>query len=668
MEDNPNHQDDIDIDINGDDSDDEGYEYTPGGDCTFFTTLSTNSLQRLKQNDPSLTNIVLALSHFIDGKYFFNSIDWKVNGDCIASNTQLEKLAIIFGRHNHPYYILGDEGHNLPTRQQLQDFFSCVYRNSSVKYISIELIQIDNEFGGGLIEGLSGHQSLETLIICNGSIESIGCTAIGEVLKHPASKVKHLSLIKSQLDDNGLSIVCDSLLGNSTLKKLDLSDNRITSVGWQRLLPVLQHPSCKLIELGLVRTGINDERANILGNALHGTSSLKELNLTSNESVSSAGWQRLFNQLSETTIVHLQLVFNNIDDAGLAALATVGSLNSLDLRRNQSITPSGWRTFFILLQRIRIQLKKLSISGNNVGDEGIDALGKLLSTKALLKTLELNELSDYGPGNMITSSVSSQEWISLFTKLKDSNNLTKLVELHLQLNHIDDEGLRHLVSLVSSMSSLKYLNLNSNRRVSPAGWQALSDYLQSPNFALKEICLDNNNINDDAIIKFAGLLVHNKTLEWLDLYECLDDDDYFLITERGWEALSTLVCNKTSIMDTYNSNHTLRHVGDHNAMNLRSYLHLNSNKDKVEVARQKILQTHFSDNDTSKIQELLDMELKMIPAAIAWIGRPTSIDWTGKKVSGLSTMFNLMRRLPDLFDSTAQKKPGIAAKRKRGIV
>ena len=111
-------------------------------------------------------------------------------------------------------------------------------------------------------------------------------------------------------------------------------------------------------------------------------------------------------------------------------------------------------------------------------------------------------------------------------------------------------------------------------------------------------------------------------------------------------------------MDTYNSNHTrhdicwdYRNIPD----NLVSSLKLNKNEDKVEVARQKILQTHFSD-DSPNMQDLLHMELEMMPTVIAWIGRPAHIGWKGTYVSGLSAMFNLMRKVPDLFDSNAQKK------------
>ena len=129
-----------------------------------------------------------------------------------------------------------------------------------------------------------------------------------------------------------------------------------------------------------------------------------------------------------------------------------------------------------------------------------------------------------------------------------------------------------------------------------------------------------------------------------------------------------LVCNKSSIIDTYNSNHILQDL-NYFPDDLESYLELNKNEDKEEVARQKILQTHFStgDGDTSKLEELLDMELEVMPTVMNWIGRPLSIDWKGTNVSVLSLMYNLMRRLPDLFDSDVHnnKNSSLVSKRKR---
>ena len=66
------------------------------------------------------------------------------------------------------------------------------------------------------------------------------------------------------------------------------------------------------------------------------------------------------------------------------------------------------------------------------------------------------------------------------------------------------------------------------------------------------------------------------------------------------------------------------------------------------------------------------MELQVLPSAIAWIGRPLPIgwkhhvDWKGTNVAGLSLLYDLTRRLPDIFDSSAKKKKTNVAKRKRG--
>ena len=263
---------------------------------------------------------------------------------------------------------------------------------------------------------------------------------------------------------------------------------------------------------------------------------------------------------------------------------------------------------------------------------------------------------------------SRQGWVSFFNALQDSN-LNDLVWWSLDNNSIDDEALQLLVGLVSNMSSLKNLNLSATQSATPTGWQALTRYLRSPHFALKELDLGQNHINDDALIAFTSALAHNHTLEALNLFECTDEDGFFSITDSGWRAASYILCNKTSIKDTFNSNHTF-HIfsGGDNNDELKSCSDLNRNRDKVEVARQKILQSHFSTEDdmATNIQEFLDMELEVMPTAIAWIGRPTPVKWRGTNVSGLSLMFNLTRKIPDLFDSNAHKKP-LAAKRKRGL-
>jgi len=637
-------------------------------------TLDKKALIKLKQNDPSITNLTLGLHSSGGREPFFNSIDWKENGGCIVNNTHLKRLRIYHNPSSvfSPKYILGDEGHNLPKRRQLQEFFSCIYRNSSIHQIEIIAIDISDEFGGGLIEGLSGHSSLIRLEI--GQYSSLGSrfiSALGKILKHPMSKLKVLSLPNIQVDEESFSIICEALLGNTKMKSLCLKGNtQITSTGWRALSTVLQHPDCKLTNLVLGWTDINDVGSNILGSALS-VSSIKALDL-SNAKISSAGWQTLLNELSQASIEKLHLFHNCVSDASLASLTNISTLKVLDISINKSITPEGWQSFFNTLQPRGTKLQKLDICGNAIGDIGVTALGSLFSNMSTLKAL------DMGSAALVTS----QGWVSFFTTLQESN--LDLVDLNLGSNSIDDEGIQLLVRLVSisRMISLTHLYLGANRLVSPTGWEALTSPLQSPSCALEELYLDGNKISDDTLTAFKSALGDNRTLKRLSLERCTmededasdnEDDNEDFIT-RGWEALSSLLCNKSSIIDTYTSNHTLQYVGPGYAVDLTlpgdlaSLLELNRNKDKAEVARQKILQTHFSNSDSSKIQELLNMELEVMPIAIAWIGRPTRDDWNWnwRSVSGLSLMYNTMRRIPDLFDdSNTQKKKPVDAKRKR---
>jgi len=283
----------------------------------------------------------------------------------------------------------------------------------------------------------------------------------------------------------------------------------------------------------------------------------------------------------------------------------------------------------------------------------VAALGSLLNSMNTLKTLNMGGMIYLDDAENSSEHMTPQGWVRLFTSLQDSD--LNLVKLYLGENQIDDDGLHLLIPLVSNMTSLKHFSLSANHSITPTGWQALTGYLQSPNFALEKLTLGENKINNATLAAFMSdlVLVHNKTLKRFYLDDCFDDNEYTsLITEIGWEAVSTLLCNKTSIMDTYSSNHILQALGwDHDQINmpddLLPYLELNENKDKAEVARQKILQTHFSDNDTSKLQVLLDMEVEMMPTVIAWIGRPTHANWRGTKMSGLSLMYNLMHRSPN---------------------
>jgi len=200
-----NHQDGTNINdtiVNtanqSEESDGEVGRYVPSID------LDEKVLQRLKQRDPTITHLRVDFS-CDDDEYIFNSIDWEKDGHCISDNTHLKKLTISYRPYNQ-HYTLGEQGDNFPTKQQLRDFFSCIYRSSSIEELTIHRVQFVDEFGGSLIEGLGGHPSISELYMSRVKLGSIGYTALWYALQHPKSKVKHLYLMNCQLDGDGIKV------------------------------------------------------------------------------------------------------------------------------------------------------------------------------------------------------------------------------------------------------------------------------------------------------------------------------------------------------------------------------------------------------------------------------------------------------------------------------
>ena len=86
---------------------------------------------------------------------------------------------------------------------------------------------------------------------------------------------------------------------------------------------------------------------------------------------------------------------------------------------------------------------------------------------------------------------------------------------------------------------------------------------------------------------------------------------------------------------------------------LFSLLELNQNVNKHEVARTKILRSHFqgSDIDTNIDQTFIEMELKVLPVAVAWFA---------KDKLGLAGLHMLLQKMPTILS-----KPEMAAGAKR---
>jgi hypothetical protein len=251
-----------------------------------------------------------------------------------------------------------------------------------------------------------------------------------------------------------------------------------------------------------------------------------------------------------------------------------------------------------------MSLKTFCLEGRAVGDENsltdedgivvdmIKALSKQTQLKVLhLKSCNIGRNGCEALGSLLNSRVSN---------LKD---------LSLSENSIDDEGLESLVLGVTGCSNLTKLRLVENRQISTRGLVSLSTLFQSKYIGLEHVSLSGIRIDDDGAKALADGLVGNKSLKALHFSSAS-------VTSSGWSSFSRLLCDTSSVNNTYLSNHKLEQLESFwNASTppeIVQYLRINRRREHVAIY--KILMSHSDFN----MEPLFRWKLKFLPLIVAW--------------------------------------------------
>eukprot|EP00984_Skeletonema_dohrnii_P004383 scaffold1562_cov93-Skeletonema_dohrnii-CCMP3373.AAC.11 len=281
------------------------------------------------------------------------------------------------------------------------------------------------------------------------------------------------------------------------------------------------------------------------------------------------------------------------------------SLRSFDLESSNDED-----TFSEIAEALRFQsqLDRLHFDCNNIGRDGCVALANTL-----------------------------RRW--------QSSNLQCLT---LSNNNIDDLGLEALVEGMTNCSNLETVHLCDNRSITAAGIRSISPLLQSETCSLKFIMLQRINFGDEGAIALADGLRGNKSLSRL-VFAPISAG----VTDVGWSAFSKLLCDTSSINNTYLSNHTLEWVGSlfyddsDTPPDVRRYLLWNKDQ-RIDAAICKILTTH----DHFDMKPFFRWKLKFLPVMVAWFQRAREAGLAGLNHSlgskKLSSMYDFVRGMPML--------------------
>ena len=162
------------------------------------------------------------------------------------------------------------------------------------------------------------------------------------------------------------------------------------------------------------------------------------------------------------------------------------------------------------------------------------------------------------------------------------------------------------------------------------GLRFLLSSMQSESCCLEKLILSYTGVADDRAEVLAHGLAGNTSLKYLHLFREFEQRGTDIITPAGWSAFVKVLCDTSTINNTYLSNHTIQELWEDGGLleyhrnydmeiyedvdrDLDQYLSLNAEYPQ-HAARCKILMSHAYLDMTP----LLKWELKCLPLVIAW--------------------------------------------------
>ena len=425
------------------------------------------------------------------------------------------------------------------------------------------------------------------------------------MLKHCAiSKFKE-NLLKLIEQSRNLNNICvyDSLKDNeptlqflrsleyniTTVKVFDVRDNQLTKEATERLASVIKH-NTKLQELCLVSNVLQSGTITIL-KAIQSIKSLKVLAL-SNNNMSEAVTKDLEAAIIANNLLEKIWLDNNyLKSSGIVittALGKFSNLQELDLSniRNKS---DKLAISIAAVVASNSHFTSLSLMNNNLQSDDVIAIAQALNYISTLRILNLqqNRITDTA-ANALASVISHNTGLQ---KLCLGSNLLKvgvkdiakalakissLKMLDLNNNILSEEVADDLAAAISAnrllekvwlgnsnlgssvisilhalkrISSLKELNLNNVKYKSDDLALEIANIFER-NSLVRDLRLNNNNLNFNSLTEIAGTLSKISSLEVLDISNNL-------ITEIAANSVADVILNNINLRKVYLGNNQL---------------------------------------------------------------------------------------------------------------
>ena len=413
----------------------------------------------------------------------------------------------------------------------------CIFNN---------LLQLEAIYIAKALQKIS---SITVLRLENNSIPEGAATTLAAAIR-VNSCLRKLSLSANRLGSSTV-VVVNALKEISTLKELDLNDNKNRSEGLGPAIATVVSTNKSLETLSVKDNGLNDDGVILIAQSLCELSSLKVCNLRDNYITNKAA-KALASAISKNTKLEELYLGNNQLQLGTIKIAIslqkISTLKVLDLDNN-NITEQAAKQLSIAIKK-NTSLENLWLNGNHLRSSVV------MVVNALKKVSTLKEL------NINDNKSRSKELAPAIASVVTKNKLIQ--KLLLKGNGLDDDGMILIAQSLCRLSSLKVYNLQDNN-VTERSAEALASVISSNtgleelyfgnNYinlgigkiavslqkisALKKLNLDNNNITEHVAKQLSGAIRSNISLDGIWLSDnCLGSSTAIVV--NALKGLSTL--------------------------------------------------------------------------------------------------------------------------------
>ncbi|XP_059814594.1 NACHT, LRR and PYD domains-containing protein 12-like [Hypanus sabinus] len=151
-----------------------------------------------------------------------------------------------------------------------------------IQRLGLKKVSLTDSGAEDLASALSTNTSLTGLDLSVNELGDSGVKLVFAALKNPGCKIQKLELDTVGLTDSGAQDLVSVYSTNPSLRKLDLSGNKLGDSGVKLVSAALRNPECKMQRLWLKGVVLTDSAAEDLASALSTNPSLTGLNLSKN--------------------------------------------------------------------------------------------------------------------------------------------------------------------------------------------------------------------------------------------------------------------------------------------------------------------------------------------------------------------------------------------------